>query len=162
MTWKSTAVVSGAGLLATWLASYAPPAGSPPPAAAPAAAVAMSDAEIQQEATRLQQQVRSVVEYAPPMRNPFRFTATAPGAPVASAPAAVIPDVAAPAAPDVTLTGVALDTVDGRDVRTAILSTPAGLVFATVGEVVAGYRVAAIAEDAVQLTASDGSTITVR
>jgi hypothetical protein len=161
MTWKSTAVVSGAGLLATWLASY-PPASAPEPAVAPVAPVATTGADIQEEAARLQQKVRAVVEYEPPTRNPFRFTAPASRAAAAPAPVEFAAVAPVAAAPELTVIGVAIDTVNGQEVRTAILGTPSGLVFAKIGDLVAGYRVSAIAEDAVQLTAGDGSTITVR
>lgn len=161
MTWKSTAAVSGAGLLATWLASY-PPANAPAPAVAPVTPVATSGADIQQEAMRLQQKVRGVIEYEAPTRNPFRFTAPASRSAAAPAPDRVASIDPAPARPDMTLTGVAIDTASGQEVRTAILGTPSGLVFATVGEEVAGHRVSAIAEDAVQLTAPDGTLIIIR
>jgi hypothetical protein len=161
MTWKSTAVVSGAGLLATWLASY-PPASAPEPAAAPAAPIATTGTDIQAEAARLQEQVRGVVEYEPPVRNPFRFTTRAPRAAAPPTPVEFAAVTPAAAAPEITVSGVAIDTVEGQEVRTVILGTPSGLVFAKVGDAVAGYRVSAIAEDAVQLTADDGSTITIR
>ncbi|MGE0444903.1 MAG: hypothetical protein AB7P99_06710 [Vicinamibacterales bacterium] len=162
MTWKSTAIVSGAGILATWLASY-PPAPGPAPAATPAVPVATTGAEIQHEAARLQQKVRGVIEYEPPTRNPFRFNARVEREVTARSTAIEFaPVVERPAAPPVTFTGVAIETVDGQQVRTAILGTPGGLVFAKVGDEVAGYRVSAIADDAVQLTAVDGSTLTVR
>jgi hypothetical protein len=59
---------------------------------------------------------------------------------------------------------VATDVVDGREERTAILNTPAGLVFAHEGEQVAGqFQVKAIAEEAVVLIRlDDGSEVTLR
>jgi hypothetical protein len=38
-----------------------------------------------------------------------------------------------------------------NDVRTAIFSTPSGVILAQVGEEVLGYRLASIGEDAVEL-----------
>lgn len=168
MTWKSTAVVSAAGLFATWLAS-APPLRRPPapaptsPTAARTEAVA---AEIQEQASRLHVRIQEVIEYREPSRNPFRFSAriqTLP-APVASAPQPESePMTSVPARPTLllALAGIAQDTIDGRTVRTAIMSMPDGVQLVKEGDVVAGqYKVAAIGADAVELVRiSDGSTV---
>lgn len=162
MNWKSTTLVSGAGLLATWLASN-PPANTmaPAPAAAP---VQASQPDIQREAERLQSKMRQAVEFTQPSRNPFRFGERAPVR--SSAPAYTPPAVAdvAPAPPPVTvrLSGVAIDAKDGRQEKTAILSTSEGLVFAKEGDAVAGYRVGTISEDVVELVRPDGSILSLR
>jgi hypothetical protein len=61
----------------------------------------------------------------------------------------------------IALSGIAQDTVEGRTVRTAIISTPDGVQLLKEGEMLAGqYKVAAIGADAVELVrVSDGSTV---
>jgi hypothetical protein len=70
----------------------------------------------------------------------------------------------APPPVTVTLSGVAIDMVDGREERTAILHTPTGLVFAHEGDAVAGeFRVGPIREEGVDLIrVSDGTTLPLR
>ena len=77
MTWKTYAAVSGATVLAGWLAS-APPSNTPAPSATsrrPQASNARSTAaiDIQEEAARLQARLREEPVYREPSRNPFRF-----------------------------------------------------------------------------------------
>jgi hypothetical protein len=165
MDWKSTAVISGAGILATWFFSM-------PPAHAPAAAVAQagrparaisSSVDIEKQAARLQARPRQDIRYTEPSRNPFRFSDhPQPTRPATSG--VIVPRVAIeplpPAPPTITLDGIAADTVGGQDQRTAILHTDAGVVLAREGDQVAGYRVEKIAADAVELVkAADGSTL---
>ena len=74
-----------------------------------------------------------------------------------------MPVVEAPPPPVVKLSGVAIDSKDGKDDRTAILNTPSGLVFAHQGDDVAGtYKVGKITEDAVELLRADGSVLLLR
>jgi len=165
MNWKSTAAVSGAGLLATWLAS-APPASTPASSQAVRTPESHAATDIVREADRLQTRVRGEVEYAQPLRNPFRFgerTRAAGSGLVASAPAAAPVVAPVPEPLRVKLSGIAIDTVDGREQRTAILNTPSGLVFAHEGDDVAGnYKVGKIGEDAVDLIKTDGSVLQLR
>jgi hypothetical protein len=163
MTWKGTAVVSGAGLLATWLAA-APPAGVAP-APAPRAATSSRASDIEREADRLQVRVRSEVDYRAPSRNPFRFGERPAAAPRVAAPASNTPTFYTPPEPEpvrLKFSGMAADTVDGREVRTAILSTPTGLIFAKDGDAVDGFTVGTISEDAVELRKADGSVLQLR
>ena len=59
------------------------------------------------------------------------------------------------------LSGIAQDTIDGRTVRTAIISMPDGVQLVKEGDMLAGqYKVVAIGADAVELArVSDGSTV---
>ena len=169
MNWKSTAAVSGATLLAGWFASAPPalttPAALPPSSQSPQTAAAASD--IGQLAERLQAQTRRKADYGEPERNLFRF---GPNAPVRSAPersvsAASVPPIdivpQAPPPPRVSLSGVASDPDGQRTVRTAILSSPVGVLLVREGDDVLGqYRVGAIGEDSVELTRlSDGTSL---
>jgi hypothetical protein len=167
MDWKSTAVISGAGVLATWFFSM-PPAQQPVsvPTAAPARADRAQSAtiDIQQEAARLQQRAPATTRYSEPSRNPFRFSerrsqpARPPVAAVAPVAAPVVPPP--PPEPTIALDGVASDTVDGVMQRTAILNTTAGVILAKEGEQVLGYKVDKVAPDSVELTkVSDGSVL---
>jgi hypothetical protein len=63
--------------------------------------------------------------------------------------------------PSITLAGVAEDPLQSGVERTAILSSPTGVLLARVGDEILGqYRVAAVEEGAVELLSlTDGSTI---
>ena len=168
MDWKSTAVISGVGVLATWFYSmpaiHTPATGAIAPAARPPQ-TAVSTIDIQREADRLQVRVHQVPEYVETSRNPFRFGARpAPAARPSgtSGPAPAAPVVPPPPAPPaITLDGIATDVVDGQEQRTAMLKTDAGVVLVREGEQVAGqFRVAKIASDAIELVKiSDGSVL---
>jgi hypothetical protein len=162
MDWKSTAVISGAGILATWFFSL-PPTATPARAVAPAARVtqaAASKIDIEKEAARLQVHRVDGPRYTEPSRNPFRFNARrepvrAPAEVVAVAPPPVLP----PPPPRITLDGVAADTMDAQPQRTAVLNTETGVVLAKEGDTVAGYRVQKIAADAVELVKIDDGSV---
>ena len=169
MTWKSYAAVSGATVLAGWLAST-PPGGGVPTAGAPSLAPASSrranpPSDIEREAERLQARVRREVAYAQPLRNPFRF-----GAMRSTVRSEVeVPGIAPPenlstpalAPPPVSLSGIAEAQSDQRIERTAILSSPAGVLLVSEGDEVLGqYRVSKIESEAVELVKlSDGATL---
>jgi hypothetical protein len=174
MSWKSYAAVSGATVLAGWLAST-PPANEPEGTAVvsrqpatPRDAAAAST--IEHEAERLQVRVRREVDYPQPQRNPFRFGAAradldrggdipAP-APVAvpAEPPVVTPSVPPP--PPVRLSGIAEDDRGGQMERTAILSSPSGVLLVREGDAVTGdYRVGRIESEAVELVKADGSIL---
>jgi hypothetical protein len=165
MTWKSYALVSGAGLLATYLVSAPPtlaPQRTPPRPAvtgSPGSAI-----DIEAQAARLQVRARGAPAFEEPSRNPFRFSgrpARSPGAaapPIAAAPAPEAPIDPVPQPPLIQLQGVATLTVDGVRQRTAFLITDAGRVTVAEGDTVAGqYRVSRIDERAIELVAGDGS-----
>ena len=170
MSWKSYAAVSGATVLAGWLAS-APPSNAPgrtAPAARPPAARDVRSSDIEREAQRLQARVQRDVEYTQPQRNPFRFGLARPdvnrggdlpnpaSAPVP--PPVEVPIVAPP--PPLKLSGIAEDEKGQQMERTAILSSPAGVLLVREGDSVPGdYRVGRIESEAVELTKSDGTTL---
>ena len=167
MTWKSYAAVSGATVMAGWLAST-PPANAPAPAVSSQAATGRATAapDIEREAMRLQARVRREAVYVKPHRNLFRF---GPAQPMV-APAVGVPETAtraetivpaAPAPPLVSLSGIAEDPVDGRVERTAILSSPDGVLLVREGDDVLGqYRVARVEGEAVDLVKLvDGTTL---
>jgi hypothetical protein len=170
MHWKSYAAVSGATVLAGWLAS-APPSNAPAAVQAPAAqrqpsADANAPTDIEMQAMRLQARLRAERAYAEPGRDPFRFAPRRqPAAPVESAEAigesSAPPVNTAPPAPAVSLAGIAEDLVDGRTVRTAVLSSPAGVLLVREGEQILGYyRVGRIEAEAVELISlSDGTLL---
>jgi hypothetical protein len=171
MSWKSYAVVSGATVLAGWLAST-PPSSAPESAASvgrlPAAARGVPGSEIEHEAERLQVRVRREVEYTQPQRNPFRFGGGRPsvdrGGDLPSPDPPVQPSVAIPIAPPppppVSLSGIAEDQDGQRVERTAILSSPSGVLLVHEGDAVLGdYRVARIESEAVELQKTDGTIL---
>jgi hypothetical protein len=171
MTWKSYALASGAGLLATYLASYSTTLVTEPARqGAPIdAARSTPGPDIVEEANRLQARMRAVAVYREPARNPFRFGARQVAPPPAAAvPPAVATALPAPAPPRelpfVVLAGIATDMVSGAPERTAILTTTAGVVLVRAGEMVgADYRVREVGEDAVVLESpGDGSIRTLR
>lgn len=170
MTWKLYAVVSAGAFVATYLVSSPPVSAPPPSAASPTrpAARPTAGSDIQQLADRLQARVRSEIEYREPARDPFHFAPPRATRPVTSSAPSVVeappPPAAVPVLPNVTLSGVATDVVDGSPKRTAVLSTPAGVLMLREGDSVGGlYRVIAIAEDSIELEATaDGSRRTLR
>ena len=168
MSWKSYAAVSGATVLAGWLAS---PSNAPDriaPAPRPPAARDVGSLDIEREAQRLQARVPHDVEYTQPQRNPFRFGMARqdvngggdlPDPVLAPAPPPVeVPVVAPP--PPLKLSGIAEDQKGQQMERTAILSSPAGVLLLREGDPVLGdYRVGRIEREAVELVKSDGSTL---
>lgn len=160
MTWKSYALVSGAGVVATWLAAAPPsvtPGGVEPAQPREVSRAVAAASDIEEQAARLQARLRDEALYREPDRNPFRFADRRRGAAASQAPAARLADAPLPTeAPPlpVTLAGIATD--DG--VRTAILSTPAGVVLAQVGdEVLDRFRVSAIGTESIDLVSIAGA-----
>jgi hypothetical protein len=162
MDWKSTAVISGAGILATWFFSM-PPTSVPARAVAPAARppqTAATKIDIEKEAARLQVHRVEGPRYTEPSRNPFRFNARRePARATAEVVAVAPPPVLPPPPPRITLDGVAADTMDAQPHRTAILNTETGVVLAKEGDEVVGYRVQKIAADAVELVKIDDGSV---
>ncbi|MBI4264896.1 MAG: hypothetical protein HY657_11015 [Acidobacteria bacterium] len=157
MTWKSYAAVSGATVLAGWLASAPPSIGpaSAPAQAEPPEAVPPSALDVEQQAARLQAGLRQQAAYREPDRNPFRFAVRpeARNTPDASrAPAAVEAVAPLPPPPPISLSGIAEDRVGDRVERTAVLSSPSGVLLVREGDEVMGrYRVVKIESEAVDL-----------
>lgn len=172
MTWRSTAVVSGAGLLATWLAS-APPSPFQTPRTQVATASRASQqtaamaADIQREADRLRVRLREDPVFREPSRNPFRFAPRARVAPAPREPAPTITEEPMAPVPTgrptlrITLSGIAEDKVGDQVVRTAIVSTPSDVLLVKEGEQIGDqYKVVTIAADAIELVRlEDGSIV---
>ena len=162
MDWKSTAVISGAGILATWFFSM-PPTPAPARVVAPAVRVPQASTaqiDIEKEAARLQVHRVEEPRFTEPSRNPFRFNARREPARATVGVAPPPPPVVLPPPPPrITLDGVAADTMDSQSQRTAILHTDAGVVLAKEGDEVVGYRVQKIAADAVELVKIDDGSV---
>ena len=169
MSVKGTAMVSGATVLATWLAS-APMPSTPvtqSTANAPVHAQAVrQDAapaqivDLGPEAERLARRVEEIASFAAPARDLFRFRAAPPTAkveaPVAPAVSAAPIAVAPPAPPPFVLTGIAEDWQGDVLVRTAIVSGPGELWLVKAGDLVDGrFQVTAVEADAVEIVRAD-------
>jgi hypothetical protein len=168
MTWKSYAAVSGATVLAGWLAS-SPPSNAPTTGARAASNPAPrrraeAATDIEEQAARLQSRLQVARAYAEPQRNPFRFAerrSAAPNprelAPVVEAPPPIDP---VPAGPRISGAGIAEEQLDGRVERTAILSSPMGVLLVHEGDTVLDdYRVGRIEAESVELVRlSDGTS----
>jgi hypothetical protein len=164
MTWKSTAAASGAMLVATWLASYAPVGGpKPQPNAAPTVAhTETAAADIQREADRLHGRLQQVAAYRHPARNPFQFAARPAPAPAPRPMIAepIVPVVEAPPAPRLVVSGIGEDIVGDEVVRTAIISTANDVHVVKVGDTIAEtYRVASISATGVELVQIDTGAV---
>ena len=167
MTWKSYAAVSGATVLAGWLASSPPanaPTGTTSPARSPRARDASGASDIQAQAERLRTGLQGERNYTAPQRNPFRFEVgrdVDPGSVergTASEPEPAPEPVATPP-PPMSLSGIAEDQVNGETSRTAVVSSPAGVDLVREGDEILGYRVAHIEGEAVELVRiADGTT----
>jgi hypothetical protein len=165
MDWKLY-VFSGAGLLATYLAAKEPsrmPDRVPlaQPRDGTRATVLVSD--IEQQALNLEARIRNESIYQEPARNPFRFGRGKPLAIPrdASAESAVeaLPVEQGPPPLPMALIGVAIAQDAGADSRTAIFSTPSGVVLAREGDEILGrFRVVKVDESTVEfVTMSDGT-----
>jgi hypothetical protein len=157
MTWKSYALVSGAGVVATYMVSSPLPRTDSPTLARPAATRMEVASDIQEQAVRLEARLRRQAPYQEPARNPFRFS------PRRAPQTALVPEAAAtpvivPAARQlevIVLVGIAEDEIAGR---TAILKTSQGIVFVRTGDAVgADYTVRVIEASAIDLVGIDGA-----
>ncbi len=163
MTWKAYAAVSGAGVLATYM-GLGRPAIAPEQTrnvAAPAATAARPALDIQTEALRLEQRLQAPdPAYLEPARDPFHFQTrrvTASAARVAAQPVAP-PPVLRPEPPPMRLAGIATTGTEDARQRVAIVVMPQGRLEVREGDPIgADYRVTRIDEDAVELTAPDGT-----
>jgi hypothetical protein len=159
MNWKSTAAVSGVTLLATWL-GWVPSRESAvsEPAVVARDARPAPAADIQDQAARLQNRVRTELGYHDPARNPFRFKSRpAAPAPVRVVAAPVAPIALMPAPLPFSLSGMATHTVDGQAEQTAILTSGSDVLFVKQGDRVSGYTVTRVDEVGVDVTAADGT-----
>ena len=147
--WNWKLVVTGAAALTGVLGLGSPlqlatPAARPQAADAPHAAAQVTAVAALEEETRRLDAHLAAAATAPPSRNLFQFGAR-PVAHHAVAPAPVValaPIVEPPAPFPLRLTGIAVDTVNGAEKRTAILSGPSGVELAASGQPAgAGYRV---------------------
>lgn len=161
--WKRVAVLGVLGGTLVTLLARAAGSPTPPPIVAPPPPPVEDTASLFADVDRLRERLRSPVQNATPSRNLFAFRSTAPVAPrkasSSSAESAGTPiPVPEPSTrtPPLSLIGLAEHAGPSGPVRTAILSDGGGLHFAEVGVVVAGYRLSAIREDAVELIAADG------
>ena len=167
MNWKSTVLLSGAGVVATWLAAsptVRAPVSTPMTPVQEAAHSAEAATDIVQQADRLRAKLQTAAVYQEPARNPFRFgerirlvpTAGSGGAEVSPAPVSAVPEQPAFV---LTLSGIAEDIVDGQVLRTAIISTPHDVVLVKEGDTVDDqFRVVSIATDSVELTSTTDSS----
>ncbi len=157
---RLTALVSGLGLVATWVVnSYQVPATSAPVSARAAASPASRDETplpvVHVNTDHLREDARLRPSFAAPRRNPFQFSAPmTPAGPVplgaTSQPAPV--DVVAPALPPYTLSGIAEDAGPDGPVRTAVLAGHRDIFLVHEGDTVEGrYTVVKIAADGVEL-----------
>jgi hypothetical protein len=169
MTWRLYALLSGGAFVATYLVSgqpgtLAPARTSPPRPAAASSPPSTAEHEIQELANRLEDRVRQAVSYQSPTRNPFEFghVRQAPSQRVVAPKLPEVPVVVAPPPPPpppFTLSGVATNRVDGAVQRTAIFSGSNGVILAREGEIVGGFKVMAIEEEAAVLESTlDAST----
>ena len=174
MSVKGTALISGATVLATWLASAPVPETAAPQTAvpqstanAPARAQARSHTvappqveDLGPEAERLARRVEAIASFAAPARDLFRFR-PAPGSAKVEVP--VAPEVSlapiavvAPAPPPFVLTGIAEDQQGNVLVRTGIVSGPGDLWLVKAGDTIDGhFQVVAVEADAVEIIRAD-------
>jgi hypothetical protein len=172
MTWKLYAVVSAGAFAATYLVSSpAKDVVRPVSSAASASASASAQrpiaaSEIEQLADGLHVRLRTD-SYRTPGRDLFRFQSRPAPAVVRPAPKPVVEPPAPPPPPPLpplSLSGVAVDIVNGVPQRSAVLSAPSNVLIVREGESVAGlYKVLSIGDDSVELEAiADGSRRTLR
>jgi hypothetical protein len=166
MTWKSYAAVSGATVLAGWLAS-SPPSNTPTTGTTRASSAeprrrAPAATDIAEQAARLQSRMQVARAYAEPQRNPFRFAERVSAAPNPGQQVAEVtpPIDVTPPGPRISVAGIAEEQRDGRIERTAILSSPMGVLLVHEGETILDYyRVGTIEAETIELVRlSDGTS----
>ena len=164
MNWKSTAVLSGASLIATWFGVSMGPQRTPqspgpqPPRLAASTVAAVTD--IQQQAARLHARLQTPSDYRSPVRDPFRFgVKTAPPPPRPAIKPTPIAEITTPVrpSPPIVLAGISTDVVDDMTLRTAILSTPGGVQLVKEGETFESFRIGKIDDESIELIEGDGS-----
>ena len=161
--WKVAATAAAA--VTGWLGLGSPTHLADPAPRPQVANVTASDfrvtaaANLQEEARRLDARIEAA-QNAPPSRNLFQFGARpVPRRTVAPAPVVALAPLPPPPLPFlVRLTGIAVETVNGVEKRTAILSGPSGVELAAGGENASpGYRVIEVGDSfAVVERTSDG------
>ena len=153
--------VSG-GALVVWIAAAATSPSRPPtvPVASPGR-LESSGAELAAEIARLHERLRPTVQ---PMqsRDLFRYGSRSREAAVTPVEIAPVEPLAppVPAAPPLRLVGLAEDAAADGPVRTAILSSPGGVLLVKDGDVVLSrYRVTKVSADAVDLIDADNRVL---
>jgi hypothetical protein len=168
MTWKLYAL-SGGAFLATYAMSLVAPLDRDrvaPPSAMQVPGASQALVDLSAQAERLRVRIEDVTSYTEPTRNAFRFgTVPPPSRPFAPPPVqaaeAIPPAVLAPPRPPFALAGMATTVDAGVSSRTAILTSLAGVALVEEGDLVeGGYRVRAIADDAVTLESTRDGTVT--
>jgi hypothetical protein len=164
--WNWKVAATAAAAVTGWLGLGSPihmadPAPRPQPAAVTASDYRITAAaNLQEEARRLDVRLEAA-QTAPPSRNLFQFGARpVPRRTVAAAPVVAPAPLTPPPLPFlVRLTGIAVETVNGVEKRTAILSGPSGVELASSGENASpGYRVIEVGDAfAVVERISDGA-----
>ena len=163
--WNWKVAATAAAAVTGWLGLGTPihmsePAPRPQPAKVTTTDFRITaSANLQEEARRLDARLEAV-QTAPPSRNLFQFGAR-PVARRSVAPAPIVAPAPLPPPPIpflVRLTGIAVETVNGVEKRTAILSGPSGVELAAGGENASpGYRVIEVGDTiAVVERTSDG------
>lgn len=162
--WTRVAVLAVLGGTLVTLLARASTSPTPSPVVPPPPAAVEDTASLFTDVDRLRARLRPPVDNAIPSRNLFAFRRVAPVAPrripVPSEAVAATPIPAVTPATrtsPLSLIGLAENAGPPGLVRTAILSGAGGLHFVEVDAVVAGFRVSAIRDDAVELTAVDGA-----
>ena len=142
------------GWLASRHPSNAPTTAAAGPASQPSVTTSVSS-DIEEQAVRLQARGRADRPFTEPSRNPFRFASRAAALrdeTVAEPRELETPVPVEPPRPVFSVSGIAEDQVDGRIERTAVLSSPGGVLLVREGEEVLGrYRVVRIESEAVEL-----------
>ena len=151
---RAAAYVLGGMLLAAWLASAAGVVGRPsiPPVPTPSPEAVQLDAlasGVESQALRLRQRMAAAPAPRSTIRNPFEFVVVEPRPRLNERkPVATALTVEAPPEPNLVLIGMA----EEGSIRTAMIESGDELVMATEGQtIVARYRVAKVATDAIEL-----------
>jgi hypothetical protein len=168
MASKLYTLTSGGAIVVTALGALLAPSGRnqiAPPATPEAVDRSGALVDLGAQADRLKARLAEATAYRQPSRDAFRFGASR--RPVEAAPPQAVefsPAVVPPARPPYALAGMAMSMENGVAQRTAILSSLQGVSLVKEGDVLTtGYRVLAIADDAVTLeSTTDGTQTTLR
>jgi hypothetical protein len=153
---RVAAVVGGTALLAAWLGAAATRMAGLPvsePAQGEPVRHEMAASEVGTEAQRLRARLSAAPAPRQPGRDPFRFADVrpAPGPARTVSAVSVSEEAAVAMAPDAALVSIAEHRLEEGRVRTVVIRVSGALYFLKAGEEQAGYRVAAIGDDAAEV-----------
>jgi hypothetical protein len=153
-------LLAGVLLVASWVVAGDPPARRSAAAGAPAPIDQVSQliTDVNTQVDLLRERLALERRFAPPSRDPFRFSASREPEPVAAPVETPVVEPEAPALPQ--LVAILTDKTDGGVARRAVFSVNGNVRIVKVGESLDRFDIARIDADGVDLKSRDTSAVT--